>query len=205
MFLRLRIILFALLASLSSVAQTNANERQARQMFNQVYDMVFGPQGSSLRYYVNIIGIYKTNGTIWYKEKKSRFIDEKYDAISDGTTYWRVEQKKKTVSVYSMNDDSRDKYSTKFKFVPDNYNYSITRDDTHYWLTLKAKKGVKGIKEARVQLDSRTRYPQSIRIKVGIFHTTIKISDFKSGGISDKLFVFDKQKYVGYKFVDKRK
>lgn len=193
-----------LFASVSCVAQTNSNERQARKMFNQIYDMVFGAQGSTLHYSVNIIGIYKTNGTIWYKEKKSKFVDEKYDAYSDGTTYWRADRKKKTVTIFDMNDDSRDKYSTKFKFSPDNYTYSIKRDDSHYWLTLKAKKGVKGIKEARVQLDLHTRHPQSIRIKVGIFHTTIKISNFKSGGISDKVFVFDKQKYPGYKYIDKR-
>ena len=174
-------------------------------MFDQVYDMVFGPQGSSLHYSVNIIGLFKTEGTIWYKGKKSKFVDEKYDAYSDGVTYWRAERKKQEVLVYSMNDPSRDKYATKFKFSPDNYQYSISRDDKAYWITLKAKRGVKGIKEARVQLDLHTRYPQAIRIKLGIFHTKVKITNFKTGGISDQLFVFDKHRYPSYTIVDKRK
>ena len=40
------------------------NEQQARQIFDKAYNQVFGPQGSTLHYDVNIIGIYKTNGTI---------------------------------------------------------------------------------------------------------------------------------------------
>ena len=204
MFLRFRLFLLFFLASVGCVGQTTANERQARQMFNQVYEMVFGPQGSTLHYSVNIIGIYKTEGTIWYKGKKSKFVDERFDAYSDGVSYWRVERKKKVVHIYSMNDDNRDKYSTKFKFSPDNYNYNIERDDKNYFITLKAKKSVKGIKEARVKLDLHTRHPQSIRVKVGIFHTTVKISNFKSGGISDQIFVFNKQKYPGFEVVDNR-
>ena len=40
------------------------NARQARRLFNETYQMVYGPQGSQLHYAVNIIGIYKTEGTI---------------------------------------------------------------------------------------------------------------------------------------------
>lgn len=204
MFSRLRLLIILIALPLAGAAQT-PNEQQARKMFDQVYDMVFGPQGSSLHYSVNIIGLFKTEGTIWYKGKKSKFVDEKYDAYSDGVTYWRAERKKQEVLVYSMNDPSRDKYATKFKFSPDNYQYSISRDDKAYWITLKAKRGVKGIKEARVQLDLHTRYPQAIRVKLGIFHTTVKITNFKTGGISDQIFVFDKHRYPGYTIVDKRK
>jgi hypothetical protein len=53
------------------------NEKQARSIFDRTYQMVFGPQGSTLSYSVNIIGIFKTNGTIWYKGTKSKFTDEK--------------------------------------------------------------------------------------------------------------------------------
>ena len=55
-------------------------------------------------------------------------------------------------------------------------------------------------------LDKRTRNPLSVRIKLGIFHTTIKISEFKSGGISDELFKFPKENYSAkdFTYVDKR-
>lgn len=180
------------------------NAQQARRMFNETFQMVFGPEGSQLHYAVNIIGIYKTEGTIWHKGKKSKFMDERYIAWNDDVTYYRLERKKKIVTIYDAHSDERDKYATKFKFVPDNYTYSIKNDKKGYAITLKAKKGVKGIKEARCLLDKRTRYPISVRIKLGIFHTTIKISQFKTGNISDDLFRFPREEYKDCEFDDKR-
>ena len=186
-------------------AQESPNARQARRMFDQAYNMVFGPEGSQLHYAVNIIGIYKTEGTIWNKGKKSKFTDEKYIAWNDDVTYYRLERKKKTVTIYDAHSEKHDKYATKFKFLPDNYNYSIKNDpEKGYYITLKAKKGVKGIKEARVLLDHYTHHPINVRVKVGIFHTTIKITNFKVGGIPDDLFTFPHSQYKDYKFVDKR-
>ena len=76
------LVIMALQVALAG-AQT-ANERQARRIFNQAYSQVFGEQGATLHYDVNIIGIYKTNGTIWYKGKKQKFIDEKTNTWNDG-------------------------------------------------------------------------------------------------------------------------
>ncbi len=182
------------------------NAQQARRMFMETYRMIFGEQGSQLTYNVNIIGIYKTQGTIWTKGKKSKFIDEKYIAWNDDVTYYRLERKKSKIVVYDAHSDERDKYATKFKFSPDNYTYSIKDSQEGYYITLKAKKGVKGIKEARCLLDKKTRYPISVRIKMGIFHTTIKISNVKVGGLSDDLFRFPRDKYPAskYEYDDKR-
>lgn len=188
----------------SALQEQSANAQQARQIFDRTYQMVFGAQGSTLHYAVNIIGIYKTEGTIWYKGKKNKFVDEKYNAFSDGVTYYLVERKKKTVTIYDANSDKRDKYATKFKFEPENFLYSIADSDEGFIITLKAKKGVKGIKEIHALIDKKTRYPLSLRIKLGIFSTTVKISNFRSGNISDDLFVFPRQKYQGYQIIDKR-
>ena len=56
-----------LMIPLLCTAQTEEtpNARQARRIFNNTYQQVFGEQGATLHYDVNIIGIYKTNGTIW--------------------------------------------------------------------------------------------------------------------------------------------
>ena len=205
---RLIFIITALWTSLGLPAQVKEtpNAQQARRMFMETFRMIYGDQGSQLTYNVNIIGIYKTQGTIWTKGKKSKFIDEKYIAWNDDVTYYRLERKKKTITIYDAHSDERDKYATKFKFSPDNYRYSIKDTEDGYAITLKAKEGVKGIKEARVLLDKRTRNPLSVRIKLGIFHTTIKISEFKSGGISDELFKFPKENYSAkdFTYVDKR-
>lgn len=181
------------------------NAQQARRIFMDVYNKVYGQEGATLHYKVNIIGIYKTEGTIWLKQKKSKFIDERYVAWNDNVTFYRLERKKNLVTIYDAHSDERDKYATKFKFSPENYTYSIKDEKAKgLAITLKAKKGVKGIKEARVMLDRRTHHPTSIRIKVGIFHTTIQISNFRAGGISDELFRFPREQYKSCEYDDKR-
>ena len=205
---RLIFIITIFWASLTLPAQEKEtpNAQQARRMFMETFRMIYGEQGSQLTYNVNIIGIYKTQGTIWTKGKKSKFIDEKYVAWNDDVTYYRLERKKNKIVVYNAHSDERDKYATKFKFSPDNYTYSIKDSKEGYYITLKAKKNVKGIKEARCLLDKKTRYPISVRIKMGIFHTTIKISNVKVGGISDDLFHFPRDKYPAskYEYTDNR-
>ena len=197
------ISLFWIALGLHAQEHETPNAQQARRLFNETFQMIYGEQGSQLHYKVNIIGIYKTEGTIWTKGKKSKFMDEKYIAWNDDVTYYRYERKKNRVVVYDAHSDERDKYATKFKFHPDNYTYSIKDSKEGYYITLKAKKGVSGIKEARCLLDKKHRYPVSVRIKLGIFHTTIKISDVKIGGITDDLFQFPKEQYQHCKFVYK--
>ena len=192
------------MSSVHAQEKLTPNAQQARRMFMDIYNRLFGDEGGSLHYKVNIVGIYKTEGTIWMKGKKSKFIDERYIAWNDDVTYYRLERKKNTVTIYDAHSDERDKYATKFKFMPDNYAYTIKDSEKGYYITLKAKKGVKGIKEARVLMNKKTHYPESIRIKLGIFHTTIKISNFKLGGIEDNLFKFPEEKYKQCEYVDKR-
>ena len=185
--------------------QESANERQARRIFNQAYQQVFGEQGATLRYDVNITGIYKTWGNIWYKGKKSKFVDAKMNSWNDGTTVYTIKRKKKEVEIHDAKNNKSDKYSSKFKFVPDNFNYSIANHEEGFMITLKAKKGVKGgIREIQALVKRQTYEPIRVRIKISIIWTTIKISNFKSGGITDEMLRFPKEQYKDYKFVDKR-
>lgn len=201
-------MLISVLASVKAQddSEMSANERQAKRIFNQAYQQVFGEQGATLRYDVNITGIYKTYGTIWYKGKKSRFEDAKMNSWNDGTTVYTIKKKKKKkeVEIHETKNNKSDKYSSKFKFVPENFNYSIANDEEGLMLTLKAKKGAKGIKEVQALVKRQSYEPIRVRIKIAFIWTTIKISNFKSGGITDEMLRFPVEKYKDYKFVDKR-
>ena len=188
-------------------ADETPNSRQARRIFNQAYNQVFGEQGATLHYDVNIIGIYKTNGTIWYKGKKSKFVDAKMNSWNDGTTVYTIKKKnkkKKEVEIHDAKNNKSDKYSRKFKFEPENFDYSITEEQEGLMLRLKAKDGVKGIKEIQALVERKTYNPIRLRIKISFIWTTIKISDFHSGGITDEMLAFPKEQYKDYVFVDKR-
>ena len=204
---KMRLLLFALFAIATMQAQEKEtpNAKQARRLFMEIYNKVYGEEGATLHYKVNIIGIYKTEGTIWMKQKKSKFIDEKYIAWNDDVTFHRLERKKKRIVIYDAHSEERDKYAAKFKFTPDNYTYSI-KDEKNKGIaiTLKAKKGVKGIKEAQALLKRQSYEPIRVRIKIAFIWTTIKISDFQSGGITDEMLMFPEEQYKDYKFVDKR-
>lgn len=195
-----------LLSAVAIAAGKSDNAEAARATFDKVYNMVFGPQGASLHYDVNIVGIYKTSGTIWYKGKKQRFSDERVDTWNDGRTAYMVYRKKKVVEIHDADSDKKDKYSGKFKFSLDDFDYSMESKADGLMLKLKQRKGAKGtIKEVHALVDADTYVPKHVRLKVAFFWTTIKISKFKSGGMTDNLFVFPRSKYAsGYKFVDKR-
>lgn len=194
-----------LLSTLTSVqAEDNPNARQARRIFNQAYQQVFGEQGATLRYDVNIVGIYKTYGTIWYRGKKSKFVDAKMNSWNDGETVYTIKKKKQEVEIHSAKNNKSDKYSSKFKFEPENFDYSIANHEQGLMITLKAKKGAKGIKEVHALVKRQSYEPISLRIKIAFIWTTINISNFKSGGITDEMLRFPAEKYKNYKFVDKR-
>ena len=161
-------------------AQETANSRQARRIFNSAYQQVFGEKGATLHYDVNITGLYKTHGTIWYKGKKSKFEDAKMNSWNDGQIVYTVKKKKREVEIHTAKNNKSDKYSQKFKFEPENYTYSVALAEGGLMVTLKLIKGRKGI------------------------WTTIKISDFHSGGITDEMLRFPKEQFKDYKFVDKR-
>lgn len=198
----LAIILLAVPHFLS--AQETANSRQARQMFDHTYNMVFGAQGCSLNYDVNLVGVYKARGSICYKGKKSKFVESRYIAWNDGVTHTLVDNKKKTVSIFDAESDKKDKYSSNFKFSPDDYTYSVENAEGGYLLTLKLKNGRKGMKIVKALIDKQTRAPINLRIKVALFWAHINITNFKSGNISDAIFKFPAKQYTSYKIIDKR-
>ena len=117
-----------------------------------------------------------------------------------------VFRKKKTVEIHEANSDKKDKYSGKFKFSLDDFDYSMKKEGADLLFILKQHKKAKGtIKEVRALVDAKTLTPKFVKLKVALFWAKIKISNFKSGGISDDMFVFPAKNYKeGYKWIDKR-
>ena len=198
------LIVSLVLMATSVSAQENANSRQAKKMFLETYHRAYSEHGASMHYKVNIANLYKTEGTIWYKGKKSKYVSKNSLGWNDGVTSYVTKEKKKVVEIYDANSKKKSKYEDKFKFEPENYNYSIANGKEGYVITIKAKKGADGVKEARVVLDKVTREPKHLKIKVAFIWANIYISDFKSGNIDDNTFVFPRAQYSSYKFVDKR-
>lgn len=203
--IKVLLLMFAWTLSWGIQAQkTSISSQQARKIFDEVYQKVYGPQGASLHYKVDIVGIYKTEGTIWYKGKKSRNQSSNSKSWNDGVVAYLVKEKKNTVEIFTATSSKQSRFGDDFKFEPENYTYQMESDGNDMVLILKGKKGTKSMKEIRAYLDKKTRTPHSLRIKVAFFWVTVEISDLKSDGISDEIFVFPRKKYNSYEFIDRR-
>lgn len=202
---RISTAIILMLAIVCAEARPAGDYVSARDLFNQAYNDAFGPKGSSFSYAVNIIGLYKTRGNVWMKGKKQYFVESRYMGWNNGRELYKLDKKKREVEIHNANSPKRDKYSSKFTFSPDDFTYTAGTNKQHIIITLTAKPGTKGnIKHAKIYLNRTTRHPESLRIKVLFFWTTIKISNFKSGGIDDDIFVFPQNRYHSYKIKDLR-
>lgn len=94
--------------------------------------------------------------------------------------------------------------TAEFNFDADNFVYSVKAVGNTFVVSLDAKEGVKGIKHIKAIIDKKTRAPLSLRLKFGIIWVTVKITHFKSGGISASTFAFPKHRYHNYKVIDNR-
>lgn len=190
-------------AALGSSAEA-VNARQARTIFNRVYNRVFGQEGCRLGYSINIIGIYKTAGNVVMKGKKSHYTEKRYHGWTDGKTLWRADTKKRVVDIFDMTKEHSDNLLSKFKFDVNKFSYSWQRTDEGTVVNVDAPSGLGGIRHAKIVLDSKTEAPVALKIKVAFFWTTVRLSGFRTGGVGDGEFRFPRARFKDYKFCDHR-
>lgn len=180
--------------------------QKGREIFDKAYNQFFGAEGSRITYSVNIIGLYKTSGTIWNKGQKSAWDEPKVRVWNNGEKYVRLDKSKKQIDIFSPNDPNRNSHSSLMEFNPENYNYELEAEkDGEYHVLIKAKPKVSGIKHVTLALDRQSLAPKYLKVRWGIFHIKIHLSNFKAGGISDEVFEFPAEKYKGYNIEDFRR
>lgn len=189
----------------SSTAQT-PNEKQARAIFDQAFDKLFGPEGCSLDYDLNIIGLFKNKGSIWKKGMMIKYVDDKHEGWMNNRTVYLVDKKNKEVDIYSSTPPKGQKSSHEFTFNQDDYKYSISNhSNTEYALNLSLKKGASSsIKRIKAIVNKRTLAPVTVKVKVSFIWATLNISNYHQGIADENIFIYPIQKYNGYKITDHR-
>ncbi|GAA6528215.1 MAG: hypothetical protein LKE47_02560 [Prevotella sp.] len=198
------ILLFSCLFFSALPAQNTPNARQARRIFGEAYEQIYGPHGAEFNYAVNVIGIYKTSGTMWIKGEKHKFIERQCSVWDDGREFYRVNRKKRTVELYNAGSSKKDKLFSKFSFSPDDYDYHISDSCSGYLITLDARPGTRGIKHIKATIDKHTLVPKLLKIKVSFFWAKVTIYGFHKGNIDDHIFHFPRSEFYGYRYIDKR-
>ena len=201
-------VIIILLFSLSGKSMTAEKEHrgtEAKELFDKVFNLVFGPEGSSLSYSVNIVGLYKTQGDVVYKDKKISYEEKRYGAWEDGKVAYMVDKEKKKVDIHDFNDEKKDKYLAMFKYDLNNFVYSYKDLGQNYELTAKVKNSkFFGIRYVTALVKKSNLHPVSLTIKLAFITTTVQISNFHSGGIDEKAFIFPKNRFADYNYIDHR-
>lgn len=189
----------------SSLQSETPNARQAKRVFSTAWNHIYGPEGATFHYKINILGLYKEEGTSWNKGDKAKSVYEGSKMWNDGDTKYILREKKRIVEIHDPKVNKADEKLQMFKFDADSYNYSIAKDPEGLLVTLDAKPKAKvKMKKVIALLAPGNYYPKRMRIKVGIFWATITFSDFKAGKLNDDIFVFPREKYADYEMVDMR-
>ena len=202
---RLLFLFLIILSTVSASAQETANARQAKRVFNTAWNHIYGKEGVGFHYKIDILHLYKEEGTSWNKgdKAKSEYKDSKM--WNNGDVKYILREKKGIVEIHDPKVNKKNDKLQMFKFEPDSYNYSIAKDPDGLQVTLEAKPGAKvKMKKIIALLTPGNYYPKKLRIKVSIFWATISFSDFQAGNIDDSVFEFPKEKYSNYKIVDER-
>ena len=202
---RLLFLFLIILSTVSASAQETANARQAKRVFNTAWNHIYGKEGVRFHYKIDILHLYKEEGTSWNKgdKAKSEYKDSKM--WNNGDVKYILREKKGIVEIHDPKVNKKNDKLQMFKFEPDSYNYSIAKDLDGLLVTLEAKPGAKvKMKKIIALLTPGNYYPKKLRIKVSIFWATISFSDFQAGNIDDSVFEFPKEKYSNYKIVDER-
>ena len=185
------LICLIILSHLTAFAQNNANSRQAKRVFNTAWNHIYGKEGVRFHYKIDILHLYKEEGTSWNKgdKAKSEYKDSKM--WNDGNVKYILREKKGIVEIHDPKVNKKNDKLQMFKFDPDSYNYSIAKDPEGLQVTLEAKPGAKvKMKKIIALLTPGNYYPKKLRIKVSIFWATITFSNFQAGNIDDSIFIY---------------
>lgn len=202
---RLLFLFLIILSTVSASAQETANARQAKRVFNTAWNHIYGKEGVRFHYKIDILHLYKEEGTSWNKGNKAKSEYKDSKMWNNGDVKYILREKKGIVEIHDPKVNKKNDKLQMFKFEPDSYNYSIAKDPDGLQVTLEAKPGAKvKMKKIIALLTPGNYYPKKLRIKVSIFWATISFSDFQAGNIDDSVFEFPKEKYSNYKIVDER-
>ena len=120
--MRVIAILFTIHCSLfTAMAQDTPNARQAKRVFTTAWDHFFGPKGVTFHYKIDILHLYKEEGTSWNKGDMAKSEYKGSKMWNDGTTKYILREKKGYVEIHDPKVNKADEKLQMFKFEPDSY------------------------------------------------------------------------------------
>lgn len=211
-----RVFYFLLLAILT-LASTTANAKDDSKSQDEVTEVLKhvmynfqNPNGFSMNYSFNMMGKVM-NGEVAMKRDKMYGSHQYGKMWSNGTKAWVYDSTQNTIQEVTVTKDSLQGTNQAFQFVKmltsitSDSKCSVKEKDGKYVLTVKPGKSspYKMMKKATFIVDKDTYYPEEIKLKILIVSVKCAITNFKTGGLSDKVFMFNKKDYPTAKLIKK--
>lgn len=208
----IRKIIFILALAIPAVAVAEpatkiktTNSEEGKVLFQKVYNLIFGAQGSKFVYEVNIASLYKTKGFVAYHGKKQYYDDSHATVWEDGINSYQYSKRDKVIRIFSCSDPDHNKWMSKFKFEADKFTYSYKTVGEYYEITAKLKKhSLFGLRELVGKVYRKNLYPVSLTAKLPLIQAVVKLTNFHSGVTDDDIFVFPKERFKNLPVEDKR-
>ena len=194
-----------LMAMLVPYSLQAGEEDTARRILFKALDLFQNPKGATMDYEIKLTRFFTQTGSVTLKGEKTYNNTKKSTLWSDGTTTWKLEPGKKTVTVFTTKHMKRRPLGSQLNSVRHNSRYSMSQDAQYYHVHIKSNDSKADIKEAEVQIDRNTFIPSQFRMKAGFVWVTVDIHNFHIKNVPDALFHFNPHAFPGYKLIDKRK
>lgn len=146
------------------------------------------------------------SGSIAVKGKKFHASTSLASVWFDGKTQWTYMKKNNEVNVNNPSGTSLQALNP-YNFVnlyKSGYSYQMKKAGNKYEVHLTATNKSKNIKEMYITVNSSNYVPTQVRMKQSKGWSTINISNFKKGNLSDNTFRFNAKEFPSAEVIDLR-
>lgn len=192
------------LISVLSLSVSAQNAAQARKILDKTASVISRKNGASANFSIN--GRYgNTSGTIAIKGNKFNARTPQAIVWFDGKTQWTYMKKSQEVNV-SNPTEAQQQSMNPYKFIniyKNGFKLSMKNVAGGWQIHLYAYNQKRTIKEMYVTI-GKNYYPQTIKMRQSNGWTTIRVSGFKAGSLSDSMFRFNAKEFPNAEIIDLR-
>ncbi len=189
--------------TLSTFAQ---RAEEARKVLDKTASIVGNRGGATANFSISGTKISSASGTISIKGNK--FYAHTGDATVwyNGKTQWTYLKSINEVNVTTPTEAQRMRMNpyTFITMYKNGYALSMTQKGTNYQVHMVAQNKQRSVQEVFLTIDSRSYKPSTIKMREGQKWMTISISNFRTGKLSNELFVFKAKDFPSAEVIDLR-
>lgn len=198
-------VLFIILVAFAALYANAQNESQARSVLNKTASLLGRKGGVSASFTLSNSKIGTVSGSIAVKGKKFNAKTKQAIVWYNGKTQWSYIKRNNEVNVTTPTP-SQQQMMNPYAFINiyrSGYKLGLSNSGNNHIIHLKAN-GHKSISEMYITIGKSTNIPSIIKYKQNSSWTTIRIRNFRTSNLSDRVFTFNYKDFPSAEVVDLR-